>query len=253
MNQETPMHATTKDTTRRTALIAGLLYLLTFISIPILALYNPVTTHADWILGTGTGVVVGGLLELIVALAGIGTAVVLFPVVKRQNEAAALGFVATRILEAGIIFAGVFSLLSAITLRLDVGGATGADATALVATGRSLVAFHDWTFLLGQALMPVLNAFLLGSLMLRSGLVPRIIPIMGLIGAPLLLVSTLGTLFGINDQVSALSGLATLPIFLWELSLGLYLTFKGFRSTAPVLATATVRSQPAAMTTAGAA
>jgi len=255
MNQETLMHATPKDPTRRTALIAGLLYLLTFISIPILALYGPVTNHTDWILGTGTdtGVLIGSVLELIVALAGIGTAVVLFPVVRRQNEAAALGLAATRILEAGIIFAGVFSLLSAVTLRQDVGGATGADATALVATGRSLVAFHDWTFLLGQGLMPVLNALLLGSLMLRSGLVPRIIPTIGLIGAPILLASVLATLFGVIEQVSTISGLATLPIFVWELSLGLYLTFKGFKSTAPVLAGTTVRSQPAVMTTAGAA
>ena len=245
------MHASPKDPTRRTALVAGLLYLLTFISIPILALYGPVTNHTDWILGTGTdtGVLIGAVLELIVALAGIGTAVVLFPVVKRQNEAAALGFTATRILEAGIIFAGVFSLLAAVTLRHDVGGATGADATALMATGRSLVSFHDWTFLLGQSLMPVLNALLLGSLMLRSGLVPRIIPLMGLIGAPILLASIVATYFGIIDQVGAVSVLATLPIFVWELSLGLYLTFKGFKRNAPLLATTAVAA-PVASTTA---
>src|ERR1700683_4816119 len=121
---------------RKTALVAGAFYLVTFVSIPTLALYGPVKNHRDWILGSGghTGVLVGGLLEVIVALAGIGTAVTLYPVLKRQNEGFALGFAAARVLEAGIIFTGVFSLLSLVTLRQTLGGAGGGHA-ALVLNG----------------------------------------------------------------------------------------------------------------------
>ena len=158
------------NSTRKTALVAGVFYLITFISIPTLALYGPVKNHRDYILSSGadTGVLVGGFLEVIVALAGIGTAVTLYPVVKRQNEGVALGFVAARVLEAAMIFTGVVSLLSLVTLRQDLGGAAGADAASLVTTGASLVATYNWTFLLGQTLMPGINALLLGTLMYRS-------------------------------------------------------------------------------------
>ncbi len=212
--------------TRRTALVAGVLYLLTFVSIPILYLYGPVR-EVGYIVGPGpdTRVFVGAVLEIIVALAGIGTAVALFPVVKRQNEGVALGFVAVRTLEAGAIFAGVFVLLAIVTLRQ-----AGAGAGAL-ATGQTLVGLHDWTFTLSQSLLPAVNALLLGSLLYQSRLVPRVLPVLGFIGAPLLVASTMATLFGANEYGSAMSGLLTIPIALWEFSLGVYLVVKGFRAT----------------------
>ena len=233
----TTMHATaTKPagmtSLRKTALVAGIFYLITFISIPTLALYGPVKNHRDWILssGTHTGVLVGCLLEVIVALAGIGTAVTLYPVVKRQNEGVALGFVTARLLEAAMIFTGVLSLLSLVTLRHDLGGAAGANAAALVTTGASHVAVYNWTMLLGQTLMPCINALLLGSLMYRSRLVPRIIPIVGLIGAPLLLAAVIAALFsGSIGHVSAFQAIATFPVAAWEFSLGVWLVVKGFK------------------------
>ena len=218
------------DKTRRTALVAGVFYLITFVSIPTLALYGPVKNHRDWILssGTHTGVLAGGLLEMIVALAGIGTAVTLYPVVKRQNEGAALGFVASRVVEGCMIFTGVISLLSLATLRQ--GGAAGANAASLVTTGASHVAIYNGTFLLGQTLMPCINALLLGSLMYRSRLVPRIIPVLGLIGAPLLITAVIATLFGGSiGHVSAFAAIATLPVAAWEFSLGVWLVVKGFK------------------------
>jgi len=218
------------DSTRKTSLVAGIFYLITFISIPTLTLYGTVKTHQDFITSSGssTGVLWGALLEVIVALAGIGTAVTLFPVVKRQNEGMALGFVAVRTLEAAMIFMGVVSLLSLVHLRQGLGAAGGADSASLVTTGASLVATYNGTFLLGQTLMPCMSALLLGTLMYRSRLVPRAIPLMGLIGAPLLIASTIAAFFGVIDQISAWSGIATVPVALWELSLGLWLTFKGF-------------------------
>jgi hypothetical protein len=233
------------DKMRRTALTAGVFYLITFVSIPTLALYGPVRDHRDWVLGSGasTGVLVGGFLEVIVALAGIGTAVTLYPVVKRQNEGVALGFVAARVLEAGMIFAGVISLLSLVTLRQDLGGAAAADAAALVTTGASHVAVYNWTFLLSQSLMPGINALLLGSLLYRSRLVPRIIPAMGLVAAPLLIASVFATLFGGIKLGSPL--FAALPVAAWEFSLGVWLVAKGFRPC-PITAEIAAASTPPA-------
>lgn len=219
------------SSTRKTALVAGVFYLITFVSIPTLALYGPVKDHRNWIFSSSssTPVLVGGFLEVIVALAGIGTAVTLYPVVKRQHEGVALGFVTARVLEASMIFAGVVSLLSLVTLRHDLGGATGAGAASLVTTGASHVAIYNWAFLLGQSLMPGINAVLLGSLMYRSRLVPRVIPVLGFIGAPLLIAAVFATLFGGIEQNSALAAVGALPVAAWELSLGVWLVVKGFR------------------------
>ena len=216
------------DSMRKTALVAGIFYLITFISIPTLALYGPVKNHRDWILSSSghTAVLVGGFLEVIVALAGIGTAVTLYPVVKRQNEGAALGFVAARVLEAVMIFTGVISLLSLVTLRQDLGGTAGANAAALVTTGASHVAIYNWTFLLSQSLMPGINALLLGSLMYQSRLVPRIIPVVGLIGAPILIITVIATLLRGSVPPPSVASLAALPVAAWELSLGVWLVVK---------------------------
>jgi hypothetical protein len=216
---------------RKTALVAGIFYLITFISIPTIALYSTVTNHRNWILSSGshTGVLVGGLLEVIVALAGIGTAVTLYPVLKRQHEGIALGFVTSRLLEASMIFAGVVSLLSLVTLRHHLGGAAGANAAALVTTGASHVATYNWTFLLGQSTMPAINAVLLGTLLYRSRLVPRFLPVLGLIGAPLLLTADIATLFGAIGQHSSWALLGALPVAAWEFSLGVWLVTIGFR------------------------
>ena len=224
----------TADPMRRRALVAGALYLITFVSIPTLTLYDPLRENADFVLGAGsdTGVLWGACAEVVVALTGIGTAVVLFPVAKRQSETAALGFVTARVLEAALILVGVVSVLSIVTLRNDVAGTAGADPASLVTTGHTLAAFYDWAFLLSQSLMPVFNALCLGTVLYRSGLVPRILPVMGLVGAPLLLASDIAIFFGLYDRMAPVAALTALPIAAWEFSLGVYLTVKGFRPSA---------------------
>ena len=209
---------------RKSALVAGVLYLLTFVSIPTLALYGQVH-DPNYVVGPGpdTPIIIGGVLEVVVALAGIGTAVVLFPVVKRQNEAVALGLVGSRVLEAAGILAGVACLLSIVSLRQ-----AGAGTEALV-TGQTLAILYDRIFLLSQSLMPVVNDLLLGFLLYKSRLVPRVLPLLAFIGAPLLLASDLAVLFGAVERVSALPALAALPVALFEFSLGVYLTVKGFK------------------------
>jgi hypothetical protein len=218
------------DSTRRTSLVAGIFYVITFVSIPTLFLYNSVKSK-DYITSSGadTGALLGCFLEVIVALAGIGTAVTLYPVVKRQNAGMALGFVASRTLEAAMIFTGVASLLSLVTLHQDLGSSTGANAASLVTIGASHIATYNWAFTLGQSLMPGINALLLGTLMYRSGLVPRVLPVIGLIGAPLHITAVVLTMFGVIDRIGSVAALAALPIAVWEFSLGVYLVVKGFK------------------------
>lgn len=212
---------------RKSALLAGVLYVLTFVSIPTLAIYGAVKS-ANYIVGPGpdTSAIIGGILEIIVALAGIGTAVVLFPVLKRQNEAAALGLVAARILESGTTFVGVAFLGSIVALRQ-----AGAGADALV-TSRALVALYDRIFLVGQSFMPAICDLLLGFMLYRSRLVPRGLSLIGIVGGPVLLVGYLAILFGLVGQHAPLAALSALPVALFELSLGVWLIVKGFNASA---------------------
>ncbi|HUM87796.1 MAG TPA: DUF4386 domain-containing protein [Actinomycetota bacterium] len=202
--------------TRRLAFIAGALYLLTVVtSIPALALKDPVL--ADPTSAGATALQWAAALEFVLALACIGTAVALFPVLRRVDEATALGFVGSRTLEAAIIVMGVIAMLGVLV--------AGPAAPALVS-------MHDWAFLLGPGTIPAVNALLLAPLLLRAGLVPRALPLMGLVGAPLLLAASVGTLFGIIDQVSPVGFLSALLIAAWEIGLGFWLVIKGFNPDA---------------------
>lgn len=224
------------DSMRKTALVAGALYLLTFISVATLTLYTPVLKDPAYILSSGSdaGLRWGTIIDVIVALAGIGAAITLYPVVRRQNEAVALGFVTSRVIEGAMLLTGVVSLLSLASLH-QVGAATGADSTALLASGASFAGTYNAAFLIGGTLMPAVNALLLGYLMYRSSLVPRLIPAIGLVGGVLMTSSVIGQILGINEKISTWSLIALLPIFAWELSLGLWLVFKGFKASAPLM------------------
>ena len=217
----TPVH-------RRMSLAAGIAYVLTFVSIPTLALYGTVR-GASYVTGTGgsdTAAIVGGILEIIVALAGIATAVILFPLLKKQNESFALGLVAARILESGTIFVGVAFILSIVTLRQNGAG------PELLGTSHALVALYDRIFLLGQSFMPAVCDLLLGILLFKSRLVPRRLSVIGIVGGPLLLVGYLAVLFGGIDQHGVLAGLSALLVAVFEFSLGIWLIVKGFNPDA---------------------
>jgi hypothetical protein len=221
------MSTTVAASHRRISLTAGIAYVLTFVSIPTLALYDSVKGK-NYVLGSGpdTAAVFGGLLEITVALAGIATAVILFPMLKKQNESFALGLVAARILESGTIFVGVAFLLSIVTLRQN-GAGTGA-----LATSHALVALYDRIFLLGQSFMPAVCDLLLGLMLYQSRLVPRRLSVIGIVGAPLLVIGYLAILFGAIDQHGALAGLSALLVAVFEFSLGVWLIGKGFDSQA---------------------
>src|ERR1700747_135920 len=218
---------------RRVARIAGIFMVITFISIPALLLYDQVLHHTNFVLGAGGGdtrVYVGALFEILTLIAGIGMAVTLYPVLRRQSEGLALGYVTVRVVESCLIAVGIVSLLAVVTLRKDLAGAAGTDHASLILSGRSLVAVHDATFLLGPAFCAAIgNGLILGYLMLRSGLVPRRFAQFGIAGGSLALVTALLVLFGAYSQSSGASFILTLPEAVWELSLGIYLIVKGFK------------------------
>jgi hypothetical protein len=224
------------STTRRVALLGGIAYLVTFLaSIPALALLEPVTDHADYVLGAGSDnqVVLGGLFELVTALAGVATALALYPVTRRVSKTGALGLVASRLVEAGIIIVGVVSILTIVTLRQDLGGSADAPA-GLMAASAALVDVREWTFQFGPNLMAAINAAFLATMLYRAHLVPKILPILGFIGIPLLVGKMLAVSFDVMDELTVTAFLLALPIAAWEFGLGLWLTFKGFRPS-PVL------------------
>jgi uncharacterized protein DUF4386 len=211
---------------RKYSLTAGIFYLLTFVSIPTLGLYRSVRAPG-FVAGPGpdTPVIVGVLLEMIVALANIGTAVALYPVVKRVGQARAVGFVASRTLEAATMYVGIVSLMSIVSLRQ-----AGAGSAALL-TGQGLAAQYQWTFFFAQSFIPAVNGVLLGSLLYQARLVPRWLPVLAFIGAPLLVASWFAVLVGAIKPVSTAAAVSALPIAVWEFSLGIYLTFWGFKAS----------------------
>jgi hypothetical protein len=237
------------DSLRKTALITGVLYLITFVtSIPALILYGPVLNDAHYVLGAGsdTRIFVAAFLEILLIPAGIGSAVAIFPVVRRQNEGVALGIVTARVVEAAIIAVGIVSLLAVVTLRRDLTG-SGTDPAALVVAGKTLVAIHKGTFLVGPAFCSgIESGLMLGYLMYRSGLVPRPIAVLGLAGGTLAFAAATAELFGVFPQVSGAALLLTFPEALFEFLLGIWLTFKGFRPS-PITAAMTKRGETSAV------
>jgi hypothetical protein len=223
------------SSTRKIALVTGVLFVITFITSipPFVLLYVPVVDDPRYILGGGADnrVLTGAFLELLLIIANIGTAVVLYPVVKRVNEILALGYVTARIVECIFIAVGLLSLLTVVTLRQEA--TAGADVGSLLTAGKSLVALHDWTFLLGPGFfVGVGNGLMLGYLMYKSALVPRGMAMLGLIGGPLIIASGTAILFGVIEAGSVWQLIATIPEFLWELSLGIWLIVKGFNPSA---------------------
>ena len=224
--------ANSHDPTRKSAFLAGILYLATFASsIPAVFLLGPVLTDSNYITGAGPEGLVrfGALLDLVNCATLVGTAVALYSVIKRHHEGFALGFVTTRLAEAAILVVATLAILSVVTLRET--GAAGADPSTMVAIGQSLVAVRDWAFAIGTG-VPALNALMLATVMYRSGLVPRAIPVLGLTGVATFGSWVIGYILGVTEAGTAWHAIGVAPIFFWELALGLWMTFKGFRRSA---------------------
>ena len=222
---------------RTAASWAGWFMAITFFtSIPALLLYDPVLDDTKYILGAGddTRIELAAFLEVLQMIAQIGVAVVMFPILKRQSERLALGYVASRTIESAMIGVGLIALLSIVTLRGDLAASVGANGESLEIAGRTLVSIHDWTFVMGPGFCVGVNDLLLGYLMYTTGLMPRRLAMVGLIGGPLLFVSRILVVFDVFDVYSSGAGVFAIPVFVFEASFAIYLIVRGFRAS-PVL------------------
>ena len=211
-----------------------MLYLLTFItSIPALALYEPALRHpVAFIAGAGNvnKIYLGALLELLLIIANIGTAVVIVPIMRRQFEDLSIGYVTARIVECTFILVGILAMVTIATLQQQ---SAGADQGTIAYT---LAAIKDWTFILGPGwVVGWGNGLILGYMMYRTRLVPRAWTWLGLVGGPLIIISGTIVMFRGGHPSGSLQGVATIPEFLWELFLGIYCTIRGFKRDAPIL------------------
>jgi hypothetical protein len=225
----------TTDPTRRAAFAAGVLYLLTFIgSIPGSMLLDPIIADPNYVASAGADgqVALAAVFELVNVLALVFTAVAVFSVVKREHEGLAIGFIATRLFEGAVIAIGVVSVLAVVSLRQA--GAVDGTAESLVPAGRALVAIRDWSIILGPG-MAAFNALMFGTLLFRSRLVPRALPALGLVGVPLLISYVVGMILGVTGPGTPWQAIAVFPFFFWELGVGLWMTFKGFDRSAPIV------------------
>jgi hypothetical protein len=249
-SKATAINQTASDPTRKISLVAGLFFLATFIHVAILPLYSEILTDRNFILGSGnvTLVRLGAIADLLTGFAGIATGVIFFQVLRHQNRALALGYVAVRIFEALMISVGTLCLLAIVTLRQNA--TADVDAGQLTTIGSALVAVRDWTFVFGPGLCAGLgNGLLLGLLMYRSGLLPRNLALFGVIGGPLSLVGLTFVLFGAWEQDGPMQFLFTSGEIVWELGLSMYLITRGFRRSAVTTEMAR-ESAPAILTTA---
>jgi len=219
---------------RKTAIVAGVFFLITEVAaIAARVLRTPAVENADYVLGAGADgrVFLATLFEVILVFAIVGTAATLYPVIRKYSEGIALGYVLVRLLEAVAIVVGIVSVLAIVSLRQA--GAGTADAAALLPVNEALVAIHDWTFLVGPLWFLGMNSLLLAYLMYRSGLVPRTIAILGMVGGPLVIVSGMAIMFGAYQQLDPMDLALALPVFAWEVSFAVWLIVKGFNTPQP--------------------
>jgi uncharacterized protein DUF4386 len=221
---------------RKTALVGGILYLVTFVgSIASAMLVGPALNDPAYILGPGAGadqqIGLAGIMELVNVFALVGCGIAFFSVIRREHEGLAIGYLATRLFEGAVITMSVVGLLSIVTLHQQV--AAGADGRALVPVAAALVAVRNWAIVIGSNMAPF-NALMLGTALYRARLVPRALPALGLVGAPILIAWVAANILGLSEPGTAFHVIAVLPFFIWELVLGLWLTFKGFNESSPI-------------------
>ncbi|MDF2968543.1 MAG: hypothetical protein K0Q93_2321 [Nocardioidaceae bacterium] len=220
------------DPLRRTALIVGWLFIITYVTsiASKIALYPPLF-EGDYITSPGqdTRVLWGALSEAMLIIANIGTATAMYTVIKRRYPNLAISYVAARIMESVFIGVGILSVLVMVTLRQDYAGSDGA-AAGLTVVGDAFVSLQEWTFALGpNFVVGVGNGCILGYIMYRTGLVPRRLAVLGLIGGPLLILSGSAAMLGLIELDGTWQVLSAIPEFFWELGFGVYLIVKGFK------------------------
>jgi len=223
-----------KEINRRNSKIIGVLFIIAAISSIVgLILYNPILREANYLI-TGqenaTQIIIGAICELILVVSVIGTAIMLFPYLKKQNESLAIGYICFRFLEAVIILIGTISVLALLTLSQNFEKNDLVNVSTYHSSGILLKAIHNWTFILGPNFFLGINTLIYGFLFYKSGLIPKYISLLGITGATLIFLAAILEMFHIIDQISTWGLLLALPIFVYEMSLAFWLIFKGFNA-----------------------
>lgn len=235
ITQSTASRQTVPDSTRRAATIVGWLFIVTYVtSISAKIWFYPPLFDGNYITGPGddSRVLWGAFAECILIIANIGTATALYTVVKHRYPNLGLSFIAARIMESVFIGVGILAVLTVVTVRQDYAAADEQSAAGLVAVGDAFLVMQEWTFNLGPAfVVGVGNGCVLGWMMFRSGLVPRRLAVLGLIGGPLIVASGSAAVLGLIEPGGAAQQLTATPEFFWELGLGIYLIAKGFKTS----------------------
>ena len=220
---------------RDIAIFVGVLYILAAVTAIIgFALYQPILNDPLCIInGTSndTQVVWGAFNELILAFSIIGISVLMFPIINKENESLAVGYVCFRLLEAILIIIGIICLLSIVTLSQEFAKEVAPNLSSFLTTGYLLVTIHNWTFLLGPNLALGSSTLMMSYFLYDSKLVPRFISVLGLAGGFLILACALLVLFGVFLQVSTWGAVLAIPVFAFEMSLAVWLIVKGFNSS----------------------
>jgi len=221
---------------RKNAIIVGVLFILAAVTAIIgFALYQPILNDPDYIIkgsANETQVIWGAFFELVLAFSVIGISITMFPILKKENESIALGYVCFRLLEATIIIIGIISLLSIVTLSQDFAKAVAPNASSFLTAGKLLVTVHNWTFLLGPNLALGPSTLMMSYFLYKSKLVPRFISVLGLVGGPLIFACAVLVMFGVFLQISVWGAMLAIPVFAYEMTLAVWLIVKGFNSSA---------------------
>lgn len=220
---------------RTAAIYTGVFFLISDVaSIAALLLFQPLLKNADFITSSGISeplILLGTVLEILTAFAAAATALVLYPILRKQSQSMALGYVIFRALEAAMILIGVLCVLAVLALRTNFLASAGDPAIYQVVAG-ALIAIKNWSFVFGPNIILAVNATILGYLLLQSKLVPRTIALLALIDGPVILTVAILVLFGVVVQDSPIQILSAMPMLAFEVSFSLYLIIKGFKSEA---------------------
>ncbi len=217
---------------RKNAILTGIFFIAASTTAIIgLVLYNPLLVSSNYLTEGAANsfqIILGAVFELILVASNIGTAIMLFPYLRKYNIHLGLGYLCFRFLESVTILIGLISVLALLTLSISFTGNPAADINLFSSVGISLKAIHDWTFIVGPHFLLGINTFIYSYTFFKSGLVPKKLSTIGITGAILIIITALLKMFGVTEGFSALTVVLALPVALYEMILAGWLITKGF-------------------------
>jgi hypothetical protein len=223
------------NSNRKNEKITGLLFIAaTTTAIIGLKFYDPVLQNSDFLTEAflhSKQISLGAFFELMLAIANIGTGIMLYPYLKKYSESLGLGYTLFRLLEVVFILIGLLSMLSIIHLsNANMLQLPGHDTGALQTTANMLRIIYGWCFILGPHFMLGVNTLIYSYIFFQTKLVPKKLAIFGMTGAVLIFIAALQEIFGFIPHFSTQIFAWALPIAVYEMVLAAFLLIKGFNT-----------------------